>query len=258
MRYEKYLSRPLTLTLFAATALTGCDSAPTPRGDPQHASIYRASRDRYEVTGRDSTPYAALLKAHEQGEQRALRIKIDAVRNRLWVLGLNHVYIYDITGKQLVRRVALPNGSVAGFVCPPDMALNLSGAAIVAGNVESTLWKIDPEDFSIKAQDITLQADVNRSIGFGALTFAADGSLYAISAHEGLLWRIDFATLRGNEVALSERLLNTCSLKASQAHIQSGLARSAVLCAATGKNVRTIVISPDFARGHVSTEPCPS
>jgi hypothetical protein len=174
------------------------------------------------------------------------------------VLGLKHVYIYDITGKQLIRRVALPNWSVAGFVCSPDMALDQSGAAFLASNVESTLWKIDADNFGIKAQDITLQAEGNRGIGFGALTFATDGTLYAITAHEGWLWRIDFATLRGSEVVLSERLLNTCSLTAPDQRVQGKPPGTVVLCAAAGKNVRPIDITPDFTRGQVSNEQCPS
>lgn len=251
----KYRSHLIPLACFATVVMVGCDSSLSPSDSRHDTSIYRASKDRYEVTAQDIAPYGPLLKAHEQGEQRALRIKLDATRNRLWVLGLKHVYVYDITGKQLVRRVALANWSVAGFVCSPDMALDRSGAAFIASNVESTLWKIDAEDFGIEVQEVTPRGGANRDIGFGALTFAADGALYALTAHEGSLWRIDVARLRANEVALSERLLNTCTLTVPVQRTKSG---PPILCAAAGKNVRHIAISLDFTRGHVSNEKCPS
>ncbi len=253
------ISLAVALAIILAATGIGCgDPSSSPDGARRDAPATRSNKDRYEVTAADSAPYRALLKAHTQGEQRALRIKVDAARNRLWVLGLKHVYVYDITGKQLIRRVALPDWSVAGFVCSPDMALDPSGAAYIAGNVASTLWKIDAEDFGVKAHELTLRAGANRDLGFGALTFAADGALYALTAHDGSLWRIDVATLRGSEVALSERLLNTCSLTAQDQRIQSGLPRTVILCAAAEKNVRPIVIAPDFTRGQVSNEQCPS
>ena len=245
----------VTLAVTVAITSTGCTDMSSPsRATPAGHS----NKERYEVTVPEAAPYGALLKAHTQGEQRALRIKVDAARNRLWVLGLNHVYIYDITAKQLVRRIALPKGSVAGFVCSPDMALDRSGAAIISSNVESTLWKIDADDFAIRAQVITSLASMNRDIGFGALTFAADGTLYALAAHAGSLWRINMATLHASEVALSERLLNTCTLVAPEPAGQGGPPRTVVLCAAAGKHLRHIAITPDFTRGHVSTEKCPS
>ena len=253
------ISRAAALTVIMAGTSIGCsDPSPAPGGARRDAPAARANKERHEITAQAIAPYGALLKAHEHGEQRALRIKVDAVRNRLWVLGMKHVYVYDITDKQLIRRGALPNWSVAGFVCPPDMALDQSGAAFLASNVESTLWKIDAEDFAISALDITLLAKANRDIGFDALTVAGDGALYALTAHDGSLWRIDVVAMRGNEIALSERMLNTCTLKAPNQRIQSGLPRTVVLCAAAVKNSRQIVIAPDFTRGHVSTEKCPS
>jgi hypothetical protein len=255
-------SLAVTLVISVVATSSGCsDPLPSAGGTAREAPAARSSKDRYEVTAADRASYGVLLKAHAQGEQRALRIQVDAARNRLWVLGLQHVYVYDITAKLLVRRVALPDRSVAGFVCPPDMALDPSGAAFIASNVASTLWKIDAEDFGIQAQEITLHQGANRDIGFGALTFAADGTLYALTAHEGSLWRIDVATLRAHEVALSQRLLNTCALRAADPRIASGPPPSVVLCAAAGhsdQNPRAIVISPDFTRGQISNEKCSS
>jgi hypothetical protein len=262
MSYKSGLKSGL-ISLAVAVAATGIgcrDRSSSPHGARRDAPATHSNKDRFEVTAAEIAPYGEILKAHEQGGQRALRIKVDTTRNRLWVLGLKHVYIYDITGKQLIRRVVLPDWSVAGFVCSPDMALDPSGAAFIASNAESTLWKIDAEDFGIAAQELTLLAGANRDIGFGALTFAADGVLYALAAHEGSLWRIDIAKAHANKVELSERVFGACTLKAPDRRIQGGLTSHVVLCATAAQknqNARQIVISPDFTRGRVSNETCP-
>jgi hypothetical protein len=157
-------------------------------------------------------PYDALLKYHENGEQRALRVKADTARNRLWVLGLQNVFIYDINGQQLIRRVALPAWSVAGINCPPDLILDRSGSALVSSNAEPRLWKIDTADFSIKEHAITLLGREGWETGFSALAFSADGTLFGLSAFAGSLWRIELATSSAEEVRRSERVLNTCEL----------------------------------------------
>jgi hypothetical protein len=255
---------PTLLWLVAATTIIGCsDALLSPGGAKHYASAGRSNRDSYEVPVRDiehagRVSYGALLKAHEHGKPRALRVKVDNARNRLWVLSLEHVYVYDTIGRQLIRRVALPAWSVARSICSPDMTLDRSGAAFISSNVESKLWKIDAEDFSIKEHEIRLRAREDLDIGFGALTFAADGTLFALTAHAGSLWRIDIANSSANEVELSERVLNTCTLNTPRETVQGAQQRAVVLCAAAENDSRRIVISPDLTRGHVSNEKCPS
>ena len=62
--------------------------------------------------------YGHLLKRHEQGRQRALRVKVNERRQRLWILALDSVHVYDITKKRLIRRIPSPDWSIAGLVCP--------------------------------------------------------------------------------------------------------------------------------------------
>jgi len=255
----KIRSGLIPLTLIATVVMAGCSDHSPASGDAQHyASIYRSNRDRYEVTKQDSAAYAALLNTHGHGPERALRIKVDTSRNRLWVLTLEHGYVYDVTGKQLIRRVVLPNRSVAGFVCSPDIALDRSGSAFISSNAESKLWKIDAEDFGIEVQEITPHTGAGRDIAFGALAFAADGTLFALTAHEGSLWRIDTNTLKASEVELSERMLGACTLIAPRQSTQSVQLSTMVLCAAAEKNGRRIEISPDSTRGQISDEKCAS
>lgn len=112
-----------------------------------------------------------------------LRIREDARRNRLWVLTLDEVRVYDIAQqkKQLIRKTALPSWSVVGFrhVCMPDMALDRTGSAFISSNGQARLLRIDANSFDAKDYAISFHQRGGLDMGFGALAFAADGSLFA-------------------------------------------------------------------------------
>lgn len=238
---------PGVLWLVAATTIFGCSDVLWAQRNAGHsASIFRSD----EVD--------ALLKNHERNEMRALRVKTDMARNRLWVLGLQQVFVYDINAQQLIRRVALPAWSVAGIKCPPDMILDRSGSALISSNAEPRLWKIDADNFSIKEQAIRLLGREGWETGFGALAFAADGTLFALTSFTGSLWRIELAKSSANEVEMPERLANTCALNALRATGPRTEQQTVTLCAVTDKDTRRIVISPDLTRGRVFKEACPS
>lgn len=201
-------TRGWLILLFTVTAIAGC-------GDMgKHSQDSPASRA-------DS----ADLRQDTQGtsERDVLRIREDLVRNRLWVLTLDEVRVYNTatTGKRLIRKIALPNWSVVGFrnVCMPGMALDRAGSAYISSNGQARLWRIDADRFDLKDYAISLHEKEQRDIGFGALTFAADGTLFARTTPGGLLWKIDItkasAVLTGvnqklpvDECAISAQLLN--------------------------------------------------
>ena len=148
----------------------------------------------------------ALQMESPQIARAVLRVRRDVERNRLWVLSANDVRIYDATWKRLIRKVELPNWSVAAFVCNPDLGLDASGAAIVSSNVQSRLWRIDANSFTVIEREIRLHEREQWDTGFGALEFAADGALLASTCEVGgSLWRIDFgegsARLVGTDTA---------------------------------------------------------
>jgi len=126
-------------------------------------------------------------------ERDALRIKTDAARNRLWVLGVDDVRVYGAAKNQLIGKVVLPNWSVARFICMPDMALDGSGSAFISSNVQARLWRVDADSFEVKEHEIILHGREQWDVGFGALAFAADGALYALTSSAGSLWKIDIA-----------------------------------------------------------------
>ncbi len=110
----------------------------------------------------------------------------------------------------------------------------------------------------MKEHEIRLHAREDWDTGFGALAFAADGTLFALTAFAGSLWRIDIAKSSADEVELSERVLDTCELTMSRETVQRTQQHAVVLCAAAENESRRIVISPDLTRGRVSNENCRS
>ena len=173
----------------AIVAFAGCgDSGPTVPAQP--------------MKGAQRPPYASLLEAHQDGDQQALRVRVDTARNRLWVLGLDDVYVYDIASKHLIRRIALPEWyiAVADLICNPDMALDRSGAAFISDNLQPTLWEIDPESFQLKKHVIRLVKRENWDIGFGGLAFASDGTLFGLTASGASLWQLDLGSASAHQV----------------------------------------------------------
>jgi len=136
----------------------------------------------------------ALPETSAVGRWDALRARTDTARNRLWVLGLDNVRVYDTVKKKLIRRIELPNWSVARIVCMPDMALDRSGSAYISSNAQPRLWRIDADSFEVKEHEISLHGREQWDTGFGALVFAAEGALYALTSSAGSLWKIDVAT----------------------------------------------------------------
>jgi hypothetical protein len=238
---------PGVLWLVAATAMFGCSDVSRARDNAGHPALI----DRSDNAG-------ALLKNHERGEKRALRVKTDMARNRLWVLGLQQVYVYDINAKQLIRRVALPAWSIAGIRCSPDLILDRTGSAYISSNAEPRLWKIDADNFSIKEHAIRLLGREGWETGFGALAFAADGTLFALTSFTGSMWRIELAKSSASEVELSERLANTCALNSPRENGKRTEQRAVTLCAGADGGSRRIAIFPDLNRGRVFKEACPS
>jgi len=177
------------IIIVAAMVMTGC------------------SRERNPVEG------AVAFRAGDGEVLRdGLRIRRDTARDRIWLLGLEDVRVYDAEGKRLIKKIALPGWSVARFACDPDMVLDGSGAAIVSSNVQARLWRIDADSLEVSDHTIRLQDRENWDVGFGALAIAADGTLLALTSVSESLWRIDLRKGSASMVAPVGALLNVCGL----------------------------------------------
>lgn len=190
------------ILLFAAAAIAGCGNS--------------EKRSHNSSAGRADS---ADLRQDSQGtsERDVLRIREDLLRNRLWVLALEEVRVYNTatTGKRLIRKIALPNWSVVGFrnVCMPDMALDRAGSAFISSNGQARLLRIDADRFDLKDYAISFHEREGRDIGFGALRFAADGTLFARTTPGGLLWKIDITKSSAIMIEVNEKLpLDECAI----------------------------------------------
>ena len=159
---------------------------------------------------------AASRAGHSSFLQDGIRVRRDAVRNRIWLLGLEDVRVYDATSERLIRRVALPGWSVARNACDPDLVLDESGSAIISSNVQARLWRIDGGTLTVSERDITLQERENWDVGFTALAPADNGKLLAVTSLAGSFWSIDLDKGIALMAAPSAALQNLCGLTAQQ------------------------------------------
>lgn len=144
--------------------------------------------------------------------QGGIRIRRDAVRNRIWLLGLDDVRIYDGQSNRLIRTIALPSWSVARFACDPDMVLDRAGSAIVSSNTEARLWRIDAGSFEVSEHPIRLEGRERWDIGFAAIAISVDGALLALTSVSESLWKIDLNKGSARMVAPAAARLSICGL----------------------------------------------
>lgn len=188
--------------LFVVTAIAGCGGN---NGNPSQGSSSggAVSADlRPELNGID--------------KRDALRIRKDTQHNRLWVLSLENVRVYDIAKnrKTLLRQIAMPKWSVVpfDFACMPDMALDAFGSAFISSNAQPKILRIDGDSFELKEHEIVLQGKEQWDLGFGALAFAQDGTLLALSSPVGLLWSIDVGKASARMVEQNTSFRDVCEL----------------------------------------------
>ena len=154
----------------------------------------------------------AAIRGGDEVLHDGFRIRRDAARNRIWLLGLDNVRVYDGQSKRLIRTIALPSWSVARLACDPDMVLDRSGSAIVSSNVQSRLWRVDADSFEVREHPITLQGRERWDVGFAALAIGVDGTLLALTSVSKSLWRIDLVKGSASMAAPEAALLNVCGL----------------------------------------------
>lgn len=174
------------------------------------------------------------------------RYRIDAARNRVWVLTEEGLALYDVKAP---RRVALqlPQWVAAGkaFGCLPDVALGPGGEAVVTSNVLPTLWKIDPETLAVTVHPLALDADEDKDVGFSGLAYwPEEGAFFAVSYAHGSLWRIDPQLVRAQKVKLSEPILRACGLAARARGAQQPMGRFAALCVRTPREAWDVGFAP--------------
>src|SRR5687767_1459563 len=151
-------------------------------------------------------------ESYRKGWREALRIRTDATRSRQWVLTLDGMRVYDSRTKALVREIALPGWSVARILCHPDLALDRSGSAHVSSNIEPRLWRIDGGSFEVTVREVKLHEREQWDVGFGAMAFSTEGTLFALTYRGGTLWRVDIEKGSAHMVTSYPGIMKTCEL----------------------------------------------
>jgi hypothetical protein len=161
--------------------------------------------------GNEQSPRSAAA-GYGYDAREALRIRSDAARSRQWVLTPDGVRVYDVGTKALIREIVLPGWSIARILCHPDLALDRSGSAYISSNIEPKLWRIDGDSFEVGVREIRLNEREQWDVGFGALAFSAEGTLFAMTYRGGTLWRVDIQKGDARMVRAYPGLLKPCEL----------------------------------------------
>lgn len=207
-----------------------------------------------------NTVFDPFQEKHANGRQRALRIKVDKVRNRLWVLDVDGVYVYALPDKSLLSRVDLPWTALSKEECLPDIALDSStGAAYISDNRRPIIYLIDQElnkeSLRKTAIPVRFERGERHDGGFSALSVIdAPYALIAGSASTGELWRIDATTGEARMISLprSMKLKGVCGMSlVVPARPYSYLPLRPQIYVTTGfhNQVIKIRLTPDLQRG---------
>ena len=135
-----------------------------------------------------------------------LKLQVDAVRERIWILTRSGVDIYNFKTQKRTAQVSLPDWHWAGepFGCPPDLALGPRGEALISSDVVPTIWRVDPATLAASRHELSLDEDADKDVGFSGLTYSAEQRVwFAVSCFHGSLWRIDPSLRRAQKMSKS-------------------------------------------------------
>ena len=189
------------IVVLAMTGMMGCDRA-----------LHLRDGSTVGQQVRESTQP---LKQYEDDERKALRIKTDTVRRRVWMLSINNdVRVYDEPSKKLLREIALPGWLVVKTPCMPDLILDRSGSALVSSNVTPWIWRINADTLEVRVHKIGMPGKEGLDFGFAKLAFDSSGRLYGLAPSANSAWRIDVPSASANMIESYRPPLEECALDA--------------------------------------------
>lgn len=219
---------PLSLLAASIIALGGCDS-------------------RVET----NQPSRAAAAASE----RNVRYQVDAAHGRIWWLTPEGVYVHDAKMPQKVA-VPIPGWQWAGepYGCFPALALGPNGEALVTSDVESTVWKIDPDTLAVSMHVLAPDSDLDKDVGYTGLVYSSEAAaFFAVSGMHGSLWRIDPALTQAQKVAVSAPMPRACGVAVRAPQKAERLSR---LCVRGQQGDWTVQLAPDYRSASVRSAPC--
>lgn len=186
------------------------------------------------------------------------RYQVDPVRNRIWFLAYEGVFVYDVSRPERMA-VTLPGWMWAGapYSCLPDLALGPKGEAVITSDILPTLWRIDPDTLAVSVHPLVLDSDTGKDVGFSGLVYSSEhGAYFAASYGHGSLWRIDPQLRTAQKIALSAPLPEPCGLAVRPRSPQQRISRLVGLCVRTLQGGWTVDVAPDQRSAHVRGAPC--
>jgi hypothetical protein len=218
------------LSLLAASilALGGCDGRVASEQSPRTSSAASESNVRYQV---------------------------DAANGRIWWLTREGVFLRDARTPQKIA-VPIPGWQWAGepYGCLPALALGPNGEALVTSDVESTVWKIDPDTLVVSMHVLAPDSDLDKDVGYTALAFSSEhGAFFAVSGLHGSLWKIDSSLTRAQKIAVSAPMPKACGVAVSAPQKAERLGR---LCVRARQGDWTVQLAPDQRSASVRAASC--
>jgi hypothetical protein len=194
-----------------------------------------------------------------KGRAPIIRQQIDVTRNRVWILALDGVHVYNQgTGKK-VGSAVLPGWSWVGepYGCSPALAIGPEGEAVITSDVFPVVWRIDPATLAVTSTALALDTDADKDMGFSGLIYApAQGAFFAAGTFSGSFWRIDPALKTAKKIALSTRLPRTCGWNIAPPEPGGGMDRGLKLCISSARGARQIKLAPDLQSAEVLAQTC--
>lgn len=130
-----------------------------------------------------------------------LGYRVDEERLRSVWLTRDGVQIHSAAARPVA--VDLPGWIYAGEPhCPPGLAVGSKGEIVVTSNVIPTLWRIDPATLAVTIHPLTLDADLDKDVGFAAMVYVAEQRAFlAYSDGQRSVWKIDAALKSASRLA---------------------------------------------------------
>jgi hypothetical protein len=219
---------PFSLLAASIIALGGCDGRVASEQSPRTSSAVSQSNVRYQV---------------------------DAANGRIWWLTPEGVFVHDAKLPQKVA-VPIPGWQFAGepYGCLPALALGPNGEALVTSDVESTVWKIDPDTLAVSKHVLAADADLDKDVGYTALAYSTEHAAYfAISGLQGSLWKIDSSLTQAQKIALSAPMPKACGVAVSAPQKAERLGR---LCIRGRQGDWTVQLASDQRSASVRAASC--
>ena len=184
-----------------------------------------------------------------------LRAELDEAGGTIWALHAGGIDVYDGTSSEKVRAIRLPGWTWASApdVCPPDFTLTPNRHVLVTSNVLPVIWRIDPASFDVSRHEVDVEDHRDRDVGFAGLAYAAlDGSVFAVGAHDGALWRIDPSLTLAQPVIASPALPRACGV----AVMRDAGTNQASLCVPTEHGDWIVALAPEHRTGRARPTRC--